>query len=115
MARKWCWNARQVFLHSRLFSKKFYAKDQGSSLGVYTTQWLNEFHWSARGESAEDWLDEPRKHRERLPYPPIKLIFPTKKTVQQSKLGEQVGPYRSAIRLDTDGRNPTVGGRYHIL
>ncbi|RDB17512.1 Tyrosyl-DNA phosphodiesterase 1 [Hypsizygus marmoreus] len=64
---------------------------QGSSLGIYTTQWLNEFHWSARGESAEDWLDDPRKKRERLPYPPVKIIYPTKLTVQQTKLGEQGG------------------------
>jgi len=64
---------------------------QGSSIGIYTTQWLNEFHWSARGESAQDWLDEPKKRREQLPYPPIKLVFPTKATVQQTALGEQGG------------------------
>ncbi|KAF6750434.1 tyrosyl-DNA phosphodiesterase-domain-containing protein [Ephemerocybe angulata] len=61
---------------------------QGSSLGNYTTQWLNEFHWSARGESAEDWLKEPKARREKLPYPPIKVVFPTKKTVQESAAGE---------------------------
>ncbi|KAG5640710.1 hypothetical protein DXG03_007467 [Asterophora parasitica] len=64
---------------------------QGSSLGIYTTQWLNEFHWSARGESAEDWLDEPKKKREKLPYPSVNVVFPTKATVQQSTLGEQGG------------------------
>ena len=63
---------------------------QGSSLGSSTTQWLNEFHWSARGESAEDWLDKPKKSREKLPYPPIKIVFPTKATVQESALGEMV-------------------------
>lgn len=63
---------------------------QGSSLGNYTTQWLNEFHWSARGESAEDWLDEPKKRREKLPLPPVNIVFPTKATVQKSQLGEQV-------------------------
>lgn len=62
-------------------------QDQGSSLGIYTTQWFNEFYWSARGESAEEWLDEPKKRREQFPYPPIKLVFPTKLTVQQSALG----------------------------
>ncbi|KAF8626688.1 hypothetical protein AX15_004772 [Amanita polypyramis BW_CC] len=64
---------------------------QGSSLGHYTTQWMNEFHWSARGETAEDWLDEPKKRREKLPYPPIKIVFPTKKIVQESALGEPGG------------------------
>ena len=63
---------------------------QGSSVGIYTTQWLNEFHLSARGESAEDWLDRPKKTREKLPYPPIRLIYPTKTTVQESALGERV-------------------------
>lgn len=63
---------------------------QGSSIGVYTTQWMNEFHWSARGETAEDWLDEPKKRREKLPYPPVKVVFPTKKTVKDSIHGESV-------------------------
>lgn len=63
---------------------------QGSSIGVYTTQWFNEFHLSARGESAEDWLDQPKKSREKLPYPPVHLIYPTKTTVQESALGERV-------------------------
>ncbi|KAF8900465.1 tyrosyl-DNA phosphodiesterase-domain-containing protein [Gymnopilus junonius] len=64
---------------------------QGSSIGLYSTQWLNEFHWSSRGESAEVWLDKPKKSREKLPYPPVKLIFPTKATVQQSAAGEMGG------------------------
>jgi len=64
---------------------------QGSSLGYYTTQWMNEFHWSARGESAEEWLDEPKRRREKRPYPPIKVVFPTKKLVQESALGEMGG------------------------
>jgi len=64
---------------------------QGSSLGIYTTQWLNEFHWSARGESAEDWLDDSKKSREKLPCPSIRVVFPTKATVQESALGEQGG------------------------
>lgn len=63
---------------------------QGSSMGSYTTQWLNEFHWSSRGESAEDWLDKPKKSREKFPFPSIKIIFPTRATVQASAAGEQV-------------------------
>ncbi|EKM76167.1 hypothetical protein AGABI1DRAFT_45345 [Agaricus bisporus var. burnettii JB137-S8] len=64
---------------------------QGSSLGNFTTQWLNEFHWSARGESAEDWLDEPKRRREKLPYPSVRILFPTKKIVQESASGEPGG------------------------
>lgn len=51
---------------------------------------MNEFHWSARGESAEDWLDIKKAHREKAPYPPIKIIFPSNKTVKNSVLGEPV-------------------------
>ncbi|KAF9480645.1 phospholipase D/nuclease [Pholiota conissans] len=64
---------------------------QGSSIGIYTTQWFNEFHWSARGESAESWLDRSKKSRESKPYPPIKIVFPRKVTVQQSAAGEKGG------------------------
>lgn len=64
---------------------------QGSSLGNFTTQWLNEFHWSARGESAEDWLDEPKRRREKLAFPPVKIVFPTKQTVRESAGGEPGG------------------------
>jgi len=79
---------------------------------MYTTQWLNEFHWSARGESAEDWLDKPKKHREQLPYPPIKIVFPSKMTVQQSKLGEQVSP---PFRVDGHAQNnPREAVRYFV-
>ena len=51
---------------------------------------MNEFYWSARGESAEDWLDEPKKRREKLLYPSVKIVFPTGRTVRESKLGEPV-------------------------
>ncbi|KAG9308121.1 phospholipase D nuclease [Chiua virens] len=64
---------------------------QGSSTGTYSTQWMNEFHWSARGESAEDWLDEPKTRRSKLPWPPVKVIFPNVKTVGASVLGEPGG------------------------
>lgn len=63
---------------------------KGSSIGTYSTQWLNEFHWSARGESAEDWLDIKKAHRGKEPYPPVKILFPTLKTVRASVLGEPV-------------------------
>lgn len=64
---------------------------QGSSIGTYSTQWLNEFHYSARGESAEDWLDEPKARRAKLPWPPVKILFPSLRTVRQTVLGEPGG------------------------
>ncbi|KAF8553316.1 phospholipase D/nuclease [Imleria badia] len=64
---------------------------QSSGIGTYSTQWLNEFHWSARGESAEDWLVEPTTRRSKLPWPPVKIIFPSLETVRSSVLGEPGG------------------------
>ncbi|KIY46453.1 phospholipase D/nuclease [Fistulina hepatica ATCC 64428] len=64
---------------------------QGSSLGQYTSQWLNEFSHSARGESVEDWLRQSKKSREQMPLPALKIMFPTKRTVHQSALGEAGG------------------------
>ncbi|KAH6912166.1 hypothetical protein BKA70DRAFT_1145523 [Coprinopsis sp. MPI-PUGE-AT-0042] len=78
---------------------------QGSSLGNYTTQWLNEFHWSARGESAEDWLDTKKKEREKLPLPPVKIIYPSLKTVQDSALGELGGGTMFCRRNQWQGKN----------
>ncbi|KAH7927597.1 phospholipase D/nuclease [Leucogyrophana mollusca] len=66
---------------------------QGSSIGTYSTQWMNEFHWSARGESAADWLDEPKTRRSKMPWPPVKVVFPSVKTVRETVLGERVGLY----------------------
>ncbi|KAJ3848765.1 tyrosyl-DNA phosphodiesterase-domain-containing protein [Lentinula lateritia] len=65
---------------------------QGSSIGSYTTQWINEFYHSAQGESAEDWLDKPKSRREKLPYPvEVKVLFPTLATVRSSQHGERGG------------------------
>ena len=63
---------------------------QGSSIGSYSTQWMNEFYCSAKGESAESWLDDSRAKRMKLPYPPMKILYPSLRTVKDSVLGEQV-------------------------
>ncbi|KAG1777981.1 tyrosyl-DNA phosphodiesterase-domain-containing protein [Suillus placidus] len=72
-------------------AKDLVIESQGSSIGTYSTQWINEFYWSARGESAEDWLDEPKSRRAKLSWPPVKIVFPSLKTVRDSVLGEQGG------------------------
>ncbi|KAJ3720968.1 hypothetical protein C8R42DRAFT_73493 [Lentinula raphanica] len=65
---------------------------QGSSIGSYTTQWVNEFYHSAKGKSAEDWLDKPKRIRERLLYPTgLKVLYPTLETVRSSQYGERGG------------------------
>lgn len=63
---------------------------QGSSIGSYTTQWLNEFYWSACGGSAEDWLDIKKKERGEQELPPMKIVYPTDGTVVKSVLGPGV-------------------------
>ncbi|KAF8841337.1 phospholipase D/nuclease [Paxillus ammoniavirescens] len=72
-------------------AKELSIECQGSSIGTYSTQWLNEFHFSARGESADEWLDEPKNWRSKLPWPAVKIIFPSLKTVRASALGEPGG------------------------
>jgi hypothetical protein len=64
---------------------------QGSSIGAYSTQWMNEFYCSARGESAKEWMDKPKPSRAKLPWPRIKIIFPSLQTVKNSILGPEVG------------------------
>ncbi|SJL01230.1 uncharacterized protein ARMOST_04548 [Armillaria ostoyae] len=72
-------------------ARKLEVEYQGSSIGTYTTQWVNEFFYSARGESPQDYLDDSKTKRAKLPYPPLKIIFPSKKTVQESALGVRGG------------------------
>ncbi|KAJ8494567.1 hypothetical protein ONZ45_g13197 [Pleurotus djamor] len=64
---------------------------QGSSIGNYTPQWMNEFFISAKGESAEGWLGQTKRKRETTPFPPIKVIFPSLRTVKASAMGENGG------------------------
>lgn len=97
--------------------KELVLECQGSSIGTYSTQWVNEFYWSARGESAQTWLEDSRAKRAKLPYPPVKILFPSKRTVQESALGEQVrgasvggvcaadGQGRAAGRCSAGGRS----------
>lgn len=72
-------------------AKELMIECQGSSIGNYSTQWLNEFYWSARGESAEDWLVETKASRAKLSWPPIKILFPSLRTVKETVLREPGG------------------------
>ncbi|KAG7442445.1 phospholipase D/nuclease [Guyanagaster necrorhizus] len=86
-------------------ARKLDVEYQGSSIGTYTTQWVNEFFYSARGESPQDYLDGPKAKRAKLPYPSIKIIFPSKKTVQESALGVQGGSTIFCRRAQWNGKN----------
>ncbi|KAI0820137.1 phospholipase D/nuclease [Trametes gibbosa] len=64
---------------------------QGSSIGNYSSIWVNEIYRSAKGESTQSWLEMPRNRRAKVPYPAIKILFPTARYVQESVLGEPGG------------------------
>ncbi|KDQ19959.1 hypothetical protein BOTBODRAFT_152571 [Botryobasidium botryosum FD-172 SS1] len=78
---------------------------QGSSIGTYTTQWLNEFYVSARGESAESWLDTSKARRAKLPLPNIRIVFPSLQTVLDSKFGMSGGGTMFCQKKQWDGKN----------
>jgi hypothetical protein len=63
---------------------------KGSSIGSYTTQWLNEFYRSAIGKEDERWLDLPLKRRKQQEWPPVKIVYPSLQTVRESILGPPV-------------------------
>ncbi|KAI1791374.1 phospholipase D/nuclease [Ganoderma leucocontextum] len=85
--------------------KELVLECQGSSIGAYGTAWLNEFYCSARGESAQTWLDGPKSRRSKLPFPPIKILFPTAQYVRESVLGEQGGGTMFCRRKQWEGKN----------
>ncbi|KAF5352877.1 hypothetical protein D9757_012107 [Collybiopsis confluens] len=87
-------------------AKKVQLEYQGSSLGQYTTQWMNEFYHSVRGESAEDWLDTPKARRAKLPYPTdVKVVFPSFLTVRGSQYGEAGGSNIFCTRKQWEVKN----------
>ncbi|KAF9258761.1 phospholipase D/nuclease [Marasmius fiardii PR-910] len=87
-----------------LKAKELQVEYQGSSIGTYSTQWINEWFWSARGESAEAWLDEPRRKREKYPYPSgMQILFPSKATVDSSQYGERGGGTNFCTRTQWEG------------
>ncbi|KAF9650179.1 phospholipase D/nuclease [Thelephora ganbajun] len=66
---------------------------QGSSVGKYNKVWLKEFYHSASGASAQDWIGKTKK-ADRLPWPGkrgTKILFPSLRTVRESRLGEAGG------------------------
>ena len=78
------------YLINNYYEHRILIVAQGSSIGTYSRQWMDEFYCSARGESARTWLDKPRSQRTKLPWPPIKILFPSVATVKESVLGMPV-------------------------
>jgi len=78
---------------------------QGSSIGSYTTGWMNEIFQSAMGESAEEWLDQSKARRSKLPWPKIKIVYPTLKFIRESEEGELGGGTLFCRRSQWEGKN----------
>ncbi|KAJ7691949.1 tyrosyl-DNA phosphodiesterase-domain-containing protein [Mycena rosella] len=61
---------------------------QGSSIGMYTTQWFNQFYLSASGHASalKAHMDISEGRRKKLAYPPgVKVVFPTLATVKSTE------------------------------
>ncbi|EIW56343.1 phospholipase D/nuclease [Trametes versicolor FP-101664 SS1] len=78
---------------------------QGSSIGNYSSMWVNEFFLSARGESTQSWLETPKTRRAKVPYPAVKILFPTAQYVRESVLGESGGGTMFCRRKQWEGAN----------
>ena len=76
---------------------------------------MNEFHCSARGVSAQTWLDVPKARRAKLSFPPIRILFPTVQYVRESVLGEQVSMFpQISTEGFTDARSLRAEGRCSV-
>ncbi|KZT57698.1 phospholipase D/nuclease [Calocera cornea HHB12733] len=60
---------------------------QGSSVGNYTTQYLNEFYKSGCGISPQSWLDIPKSKLKAQSWPPVQIVYPSLRTVDNTALG----------------------------
>ncbi|KAJ7498156.1 tyrosyl-DNA phosphodiesterase-domain-containing protein [Mycena galericulata] len=68
-------------------SQKLVVECQGSSIGTYTTQWFNQFYFSASGQSSalKAYLDMSEGKRKKLAYPTgVKVVFPSLTTVKNT-------------------------------
>jgi tyrosyl-DNA phosphodiesterase-1 len=71
---------------SRSLSQSHKADCQGSSLGNYTLEWIDTFYRFATGQEARDRVGRPKATQ----WPPMKVLFPSLKTVSESVLGKEV-------------------------
>ncbi|KAJ8468157.1 hypothetical protein ONZ51_g9818 [Trametes cubensis] len=85
--------------------KELVLECQGSSIGNYSTMWMNEFYKCARGESPQKWLEMTKARRSKTPYPPVKILYPTAQYVRESVLGEAGGGTMFCRRKQWEGAN----------
>ncbi|KZO91532.1 phospholipase D/nuclease [Calocera viscosa TUFC12733] len=60
---------------------------QGSSVGNYTTQYLNEFYKSGYGIPPQSWLDTAKSKLKAQAWPPVQIVYPSLQTVDSTILG----------------------------
>jgi hypothetical protein len=64
---------------------------KSSSIGSLNKQFLNEFYRSARGLDPISFQSRPRpKKGEIVPLPPITVVYPSRKVVDESKYDKPV-------------------------
>ncbi|KAG8826153.1 hypothetical protein FRC17_008354 [Serendipita sp. 399] len=80
-------HAGQTKRKARIADRELVAECQGSSIGTYSPQWIQEIYSSCCGISPEKWLDKSKASRAKLPLPPLRILFPSLKTVKSSILG----------------------------
>lgn len=86
-------------------------------MGKCNKVWLKEFYHSASGASAQDWIGKQKK-ADRLSWPDkrgIKILFPTLRTVRQSRLGEAVSLSLSSSDLLQPYRHVLPGRRNDVF
>lgn len=90
---------------------------QGSSIGIYTTQWFNQFYISASGHASalKAHMDMSEGKRKKLEYPlGVKVVFPTFATVKSTGGYVRILPFsvysltpchRARARCSANGRS----------
>ncbi|KAF9018802.1 phospholipase D/nuclease [Hymenopellis radicata] len=87
-----------------------------SSLGSFSTAWLNEFYNSALGQSAADYLSVKGARNKRPMVGSIDVVFPTKATVLGSTLGPAGAATICLLRKQWEGFKTLIGpnSKFHL-
>ncbi|KAF9018800.1 phospholipase D/nuclease [Hymenopellis radicata] len=87
-----------------------------SSLGSFSTAWLNEFYNSALGQSASDYLSVKGARNKRPMVGSIDVVFPTKVTIMGSALGPAGAATICCQRKQWEGFKTLIGpnSKFHL-
>ncbi|KAJ7080775.1 tyrosyl-DNA phosphodiesterase-domain-containing protein [Mycena belliarum] len=87
-------------------NQKLIVECQGSSIGMYSTQWFNQFYLSASGHlsALKDHMDLSEGRRKKLEYPRgVKVVFPSLATVKSTSKSGTSSLF--CTRKKWDGKN----------